>query len=140
MKLHADKQISKFGLKLLLECLACPGDLGNKPAIVIYMEGIIKFTKLRPGDRNKGPPSLQVVLIARSQIQLELWQLRASTGNNPEIFRYNLNLPFEQKFVPLSIGKKIFDNFGSGEQKNLVTPEMQDKAICYVIVLGKTLQ
>jgi len=99
MKLHADKQISKFGLKLLLECLACPGDLGNKPAIVLYMEGIIKFTKLRPGDRNKGPASLQ-------------------------------------KFVPLSIGKKIFDNFGTGEQKNLVTPEMQDKAICYVIVLG----
>ena len=74
MKLHADKQISKFGLRLLLECLACPGDLGNKPAIVLYMEGIIKFTKLRPGDRNKGPASLQVVLIARAQIHLE-WQL-----------------------------------------------------------------
>ena len=35
---------------------------------------IIKFTKLRPGDRNKGPSSLQVVLIARAQIHLE-WQL-----------------------------------------------------------------
>jgi len=98
-KLLADKQISKFGAKLLSECLASPGDLGDKPAIVLYMEGIIKFTKLRPGDRNKGPISLQ-------------------------------------KFVPLSIGKKIFDNFGSGEKKNLVTPELQDKAICYVIVLG----
>ena len=63
----------------------------------------------------------------------------ASTGNNSEMLQYHLNLLSEQKFVPLSIGKKIFDNFGSGEQKNLVTPEMQDKAICYVIVLGKTL-
>ena len=74
MKLHADKQISKFGLKLLSECLACPGDLGNKPAIVLYMEGIIKFTKLRPGDRNKGPASLQVAVIARTQIHVN-WQL-----------------------------------------------------------------
>ena len=53
--------------------------------------------------------------------------------------RHHFKLLSEQKFVPLSIGKKIFDNFGTGEQKNLVTPEMQDKAICYVIVLGKTL-
>jgi len=98
-KLLAAKQISKFGKKLLSECLACPGDLGNKPAIVLYMEGIIRFTKLRPGERNKGPVSLQ-------------------------------------KFVPLSIGKKIFDSFGSGEKKNLTTPELLDKAICYVIVLG----
>ena len=73
-KLLADKQISKFGAKLLSECLASPGDLGDKPAIVLYMEGIIKFTKLRPGDRNKGPASLQVVSIARAQIHLKLWQ------------------------------------------------------------------
>ena len=45
--------------------------------------------------------------------------------------------PF-QKFVPLSIGKKIFDSFGSGEKKNLTTPELLDKAICYVIVLGES--
>lgn len=98
-KMQADRQISKFGAKLLLECLNCPGDLGNKPAIVLYLEGIIKFTKLRPGERNKGAISLQ-------------------------------------KFVPLSIGKKIFDSFGSGEKKNLTTPELLDKALCYVIVLG----
>lgn len=98
-QLKVDKQISKFGAKLLSDCLVCPGDLGNRPAIIIYMEGIIKFTKLRPGERNKGPSCLQ-------------------------------------KFVPLSIGKKIFASFGSGEKGNLVTPEMQDKALCYVIVLG----
>ena len=59
-QLKVDKQISKFGAKLLSDCLVCPGDLGNRPAIIIYMEGIIKFTKLRPGERNKGPSCLQV--------------------------------------------------------------------------------
>ena len=62
-KLKEAKQISKFGAKLLSECLACPGDLGNKPVIVLYMEGIIKFIKLRPGERNKGPVSLQVIYV-----------------------------------------------------------------------------
>ena len=42
--------------------------------------------------------------------------------------------------MPLSIGKKIFASFGSGEKGNLVTPEMQDKALCYVIVLGEALE
>ena len=42
--------------------------------------------------------------------------------------------------MPLSIGKKIFDSFGSGEKKNLTTPELLDKAICYVIVLGESVR
>merc|ERR1712013_708719 len=94
-----EKQISKFGANLFSECLSRVGDLGSKPGLAIYMEGIIRFTKLRPGERRKGPCSLQ-------------------------------------KFVPLVIGKKIFNLFGAGEKKDLVTPELQDKAICFIIVLG----
>ena len=55
-----EKQISKFGAHLFSECLSRVGDLGSKPALAIYMEGIIRFTKLRPGERKKGPSCLQV--------------------------------------------------------------------------------
>ena len=55
-----EKQISKLGAHLFSECLSRVGDLGSKPALAIYMEGIIRFTKLRPGERKKGPCSLQV--------------------------------------------------------------------------------
>ena len=39
-----------------------------------------------------------------------------------------------QKFLPPSICKKIFDTFSVGGKT--VSPELKDKAICYVMVLG----
>ena len=82
--MQADRQISKFGAELLLECLNCPGDLGNKPAIVLYVEGIIKFTKLRPGERNKGAISLQVMkeVLILQRATIVAFILKANTSHS----------------------------------------------------------
>ena len=94
--------LSRLGGYLLYGCATSRRDPGHKPAILLYMEGIIKFSRLRPGDMAKGPKILQ-------------------------------------EFLPPSIGKKIFDTFSDGSRgagNRLVTPELRDKALCYVIVLA----
>ncbi len=32
---------------------SCKGDIGKKSAVALYMEAIVKLTKLKPGDINK---------------------------------------------------------------------------------------
>jgi len=89
--------VSALGSTLLAGCLASSASLGHRPAVILYMEGIIRFTKLRPGERAKGPRALQ-------------------------------------KFLPLPVGAKIFASFGG--PGGVVSPELRDRAICHILVLG----
>jgi len=54
------KQLSKLGLALLSKAREArePRE-HNKAALVLYMEGCIRFTRLRPGDLRKGTKALQ---------------------------------------------------------------------------------
>jgi len=95
------KVISALGVELLNRCLNCEGEIGNMAAITLYLEGIVKFSRLRIGEMRKGEKSLQ-------------------------------------RFLPLNIKKKIFTHFSvsNGTSNRIVTPELTDRAICHVIVLG----
>jgi len=91
---------SPLGVKLLSKCLNDPGDIRQLSAITLYLETIIKFSRLRPGELKKGPRALQA-------------------------------------FVPLGVKKKVFDMFSTGPANNkCLSPELQDKAVCYIIVLA----
>jgi len=95
------RQISALGVELLNKCNNMESDVGNRVAIILYMEGIIMFSKLRQGEMRKGEKSLQA-------------------------------------FLPLNIKKKIFSHFSinNGTSNRIVTPELKDRAVCYVIVLA----
>jgi len=52
------KLLSPLGVEIFTKFINTAGELGAKPGIALYMEGIIKFTKLRLGDMKKGEKSL----------------------------------------------------------------------------------
>ena len=56
------KLVSPLGSVLLQGCLASSASLGHRPAVILYLEGIIRFTRLRPGELAKGPRALQKFL------------------------------------------------------------------------------
>jgi len=94
------KQFSKFGVELLKKYLNTEEDVRQVSAIVLYMETIIKFSKLNPAQIKRGVKSLQ-------------------------------------DFIPLGIKKKVFDTFTTGPpNERYQSPEDQDRAICYIIVLA----
>jgi len=95
------RQLSALGVEFLNKCNNMEGDVGNRAAITLYMEGIIMFSRLRQGEMRKGEKSLQ-------------------------------------QFLPLNIKKKIFSHFSisNGTSNRIVTPELKDRAVCYVIVLA----
>lgn len=95
-----ERIFSPLGVKLLSDCLASSGDIRGKSAIILYLEAIIKFTKLRPGEFKKGYRSLQ-------------------------------------SFIPLGVKKKVWDLFTTGPNNNrCLSPEVQDRAVCYIITLA----
>jgi len=99
-----ERVLSAMGVSLLHQCiLQSEADVSEKAATILYMEGIIKFSRLRQGEMKKGPKSLQT-------------------------------------FLPLSVKKKIFDQFsvgsGGGSNNRILTPEMTDRAVCHIMVLG----
>eukprot|EP00092_Neocalanus_flemingeri_P002032 GFUD01002169.1.p1 GENE.GFUD01002169.1~~GFUD01002169.1.p1 ORF type:complete len:409 (-),score=108.62 GFUD01002169.1:45-1271(-) len=96
-----NRELSALGVELLNKCINMEGEVGNLAAIALYLEGIIKLSRMRQGEMKKGERNLQ-------------------------------------KFLPLSIKKKILSNFSlcTGTSNRIVTPELTDKTICHVIVLG----
>ena len=96
-----NRQLSALGVELLNKCINMDGEVGNLAAITLFLEGIVKFSRLRQGEMRKGEKSLQ-------------------------------------QFLPLNIKKKIFTHFSvnTGTSNRIVTPELTDRAICHVIVLG----
>ena len=52
------KEISPLGANLLKQIINSSEDVGNKVALALYMEGIIKLSKLRKIELNKGEKSL----------------------------------------------------------------------------------
>jgi len=96
-----NRQLSALGVELLNKCMNMEGEIGNLAAIALFLEGIVKFSRLRIGEMRKGEKSLQ-------------------------------------QFLPLNIKKKIFSHFSvsNGTSNRIVTPELTDRAICHVIVLG----
>ena len=57
-----NKILSPIGVEILFKLMNTAGELGDKVAIALLMEGIIKFTKLRIGEMKKGEKSLQQYL------------------------------------------------------------------------------
>jgi len=97
------RHLSALGVYYLNQCLNSEEDVTIKVAIVLYMEGIIKFSRLRQGELKKGPRQLQ-------------------------------------KFLPQAVKQRIFDQFsvcqGSNVSNRIITPEMTDRAVCHIMVLG----
>jgi len=97
------RYLSPFGLYYLKQFLQSEHDVTLKTAMVLYMEGIIKFSRMRQGELKNGIKLLQ-------------------------------------KFLPLNVKHKILDSFSLGQGQNnrtkVVTPEMADRALCHIIVLG----
>ena len=56
------RTISSLGVELLNKCLNMEDDIGDRAAIVLYMEGIIKLSKMRPGELKKAEKNLQSFL------------------------------------------------------------------------------
>merc|ERR1712179_852130 len=56
------RQLSALGVEFLNKCNNMEGDVGNRAAITLYMEGIIMFSRLRQGEMRKGEKSLQQFL------------------------------------------------------------------------------
>jgi len=99
-KCQQDRLLSPLGVDLLAKCLNHEEDISQLLATVLYMEAIIKFTNLRPGEFKKGTRALQ-------------------------------------SFIPIGVKNKIFDKFTTGPSKNrCLNPEVQDRAVCYILVLG----
>ena len=78
------KILSPMGVEHFNKFINSAGDLGNKVAIAMYLEGIIKFTKLRIGEMKKGEKSLP-------------------------------------QYLPLSVKKKIFNQFAQSSGNNKVS-------------------
>ena len=57
-----NRQMSALGVELLNKCNNMEGEVGNLAAIALYLEGIIKFSRLRQGEMRKGEKSLQQYL------------------------------------------------------------------------------
>ena len=58
-KAHKERVLSPLGVELITKFVRSSGELGNKPALCLYLEGIIKFTKLRQGELKSGERKLQ---------------------------------------------------------------------------------
>ena len=95
------KLLSPLGGVIFRKFMKGSGDLGNKVGLALYMEGIIRFSKLRQGDLGRGEKALP-------------------------------------NYLPKSVKKKILDHFSisTGGRSRVVTPEMKDRAVCYVMVLA----
>ena len=95
------KLLSPLGGVIFRKFMKSSGDLGNKVGLALYMEGIIRFSKLRQGDLGKGEKALP-------------------------------------NYLPKSVKKKILDHFSisTGGRSRVGTPEMKDRAVCYVMVLA----
>ena len=61
-KAQKERMLSPLGVELFLKFLNSSGELGDKVALTLYMEGIIKFTKLRQGELKTGERKLQEFL------------------------------------------------------------------------------
>lgn len=99
-----DKLLSGLGVALFSKILESKLQDSKQAAVILYLEGIIKFSRLRIGELRKGVRSLQ-------------------------------------SFIPMSIRQKIVDCFSqvSGSDR-VINPELEDKAKCYIIVLGLLAQ
>ena len=58
-KAQKDRVLSPLGVELFMKFLNSSGELGDRVALTLYMEGIIKFTKLRQGELKTGEKKLQ---------------------------------------------------------------------------------
>jgi len=99
-----NRQLSSMGVTLLDRALkANHKDLGHV-GLVLFFEGCVRFSRLRPADLRKGVRALQ-------------------------------------PFLPIFVRQKILDLFSevSGSDR-VVSPELGDKAKCYIIVLALLLQ
>ena len=61
-KAQEKRDLSPLGVFLLNKCLNSENNLGNRVAIILFMEGIIKVSKLRPGQMRRAERSLQQFL------------------------------------------------------------------------------
>jgi len=57
-----NRNLSALGVELLNKCINMEGEVGNLAAITLYLEGIVKFSRLRQGEMRKGEKSLQQFL------------------------------------------------------------------------------
>ena len=99
-----NRQLSSMGVTLLDRALkANHKDLAHV-GLVLFFEGCVRFSRLRPADLRKGVRALQ-------------------------------------PFLPIFVRQKILDLFSevSGSDR-VVSPELGDKAKCYIIVLALLLQ
>jgi len=80
----AEKQklLSPLGVEIFTKFINTAGELGMKPGIALYMEGIIKFTKLRLGDMKKGEKSLPTYLPLAVKKKIFSVFSQTSGGNN----------------------------------------------------------
>jgi len=58
-KAQKERVLSPLGVELFMKFLNSSGELGDRVALTLYMEGIIKFTKLRQGELKTGEKKLQ---------------------------------------------------------------------------------
>ena len=77
-----ERTLSPLGVEFFNKFINSDGDLGNKVALSLYLEGIIKFSKLRIGEMKKGEKSLQRNLPL--SIKKKIFNLfsQSSGGNN----------------------------------------------------------
>ena len=61
-KAHKNRNLSALGVELLNKCINMEGEVRNLAAITLYLEGIVKFSRLRKGEMRKGDNSLQQFL------------------------------------------------------------------------------
>ena len=51
-KAHKNRNLSALGVELLNKCINMEGEVRNLAAITLYLEGIVKFSRLRKGDNS----------------------------------------------------------------------------------------
>ena len=101
-EMKPEQEFSELTTALLAKCGVEKVEGDTRLAVILYMEGIIKLSKLRAG------------------------QLRRPLDSLPA-------------FLPAELRKRLVGRFlqraGDGST-HLVTPELRDRALCHIIVLG----
>ena len=77
------KELSPLGVEIFSKIIKSSGDLGDKVGLALYMEGIIRLSKLRPGQLKRGEKALPSYLPRTVKQKVREYQEVLSPNSQP---------------------------------------------------------